>query len=59
MSEQPQHPASADLRRKAEKRLEALLFEGMEGKETPVSRADWQALRREALAQASAGKRLR
>jgi antitoxin ParD1/3/4 len=39
-----------DEKRKAEERLEALLLEGLQGKETPVSRDELKAIRKEALA---------
>ena len=40
----------ADERRKAEEQLEALLLEGLKGEQTVMDRADWQAIRDEALA---------
>ena len=40
----------ADERRKAEEHLEALLLEGLKGEQTVMDRADWQAVRDEALA---------
>ena len=46
----------ADEKRKAEDQLEALLLEGLQGDEMRVSRADWQAIRQEALAQVKARK---
>ena len=46
----------ADEKRKAEDQLEALLLEGLQGDETRVSRADWQAIRQEALVQVKARK---
>ena len=33
-----------------EEQLEALLLEGLQGEETRMTRADWQAIRREAVA---------
>lgn len=41
----------ADEKRKAEDQLEALLLEGLHGKEAAFTRDDWQAIRQEALAQ--------
>jgi antitoxin ParD1/3/4 len=49
----------ADEKRKADDQLEALLLEGLQGKETPMTRADWQEIRREALAQVKARKNKR
>jgi antitoxin ParD1/3/4 len=46
----------ADEKRKAEDQLEALLLEGLQGDETPMTREDWQAIRQEALAQVKARK---
>jgi antitoxin ParD1/3/4 len=46
----------ADEKRKAEDQLEALLLEGLQGEETPMTREDWQAIRQEALAQVKARK---
>ena len=40
----------ADEKRKAEDRLEALLLEGLQGEETPMTCADWQEIRQQALA---------
>jgi antitoxin ParD1/3/4 len=40
----------ADERRKAEEQLEELLLEGLKGEQTVMDRADWQAIRDEALA---------
>jgi antitoxin ParD1/3/4 len=37
-----------DEKRKAEERLEALLLEGLEGEETPLTRQDFDDIRREA-----------
>jgi antitoxin ParD1/3/4 len=39
----------ADERRKAEDQLEALLLEGLQGKETAMTPDDWKAIRQEAL----------
>jgi antitoxin ParD1/3/4 len=41
----------ADEKRKAEEQLEALLLEGLKSKEAPLTRSDWEAIRKEALAQ--------
>lgn len=41
----------ADEKRKAEEQLEALLLKGLRGEEAAVTRADWQAIRHEALSQ--------
>lgn len=48
-----------DEKRKAEERLEALLLEGLQGKETAVTREDWNAIRKEALATLKARKHRR
>jgi antitoxin ParD1/3/4 len=40
-----------DEKRKAEEQLGTLLLEGLRGKEAAFTRDDWQAIRREALAQ--------
>ena len=45
-----------DEKRKAEERLEALLLEGLEGKEAAVTRDDWNAIRKEAVAKLKARK---
>lgn len=45
-----------DEKRKALDRLEALLLEGVRGNETELTRADFQEIRREALAQIAARK---
>jgi len=45
-----------DEKRKAEERLEALLLEGLQGKETALSRSELNAIRKEALAQLKARK---
>lgn len=45
-----------DEKRKAEERLETLLLEGLQGKETALTRDDWTAIRKEALAQVKARK---
>lgn len=47
----------ADERRKAEEQLEMLLLEGLQGEEAPFTRADWQTIRREALAQLKKAQR--
>ena len=46
-----------DEKRKATERLEGLLLEGLTGEETELTRADWSAIREEALAQVKARKR--
>ena len=46
----------ADEKRKAEDRLEALLMEGLQGEETPMTHADWQDIRQPARAQVKARK---
>jgi antitoxin ParD1/3/4 len=46
----------ADEKRKAEDRLEALLLEGMNSEETELTREDWRAIRKEALAKIDARK---
>jgi antitoxin ParD1/3/4 len=40
-----------DEKRKAEDRLEMLLLEGLEGEESELTRKDFDAIRKEALAQ--------
>jgi len=40
----------ADEKRKAEEQLEALLLDGLKSKEAPLTKADWAAIRKEALA---------
>jgi antitoxin ParD1/3/4 len=40
-----------DEKRRAEERLEALLLEGLESEESVLARGDFDAIRREALAQ--------
>ena len=44
----------ADEKKKAEERLEALLLEGLQSKEAPLTREDWAALRREARSRVQA-----
>ncbi len=41
----------ADEKRKAEEQLEALLMEGLQGEERELTRDDWQAIRRDAVAE--------
>ena len=41
----------ADEKRKAEDQLETLLLEGLQGEESPLTHAGWQAIRREAVTQ--------
>jgi antitoxin ParD1/3/4 len=48
-----------DEKRKAEERLEALLVEGLEGKEAALTRNDWKDIRKEALAQVKARQKNR
>ena len=43
-----------DEKRKAQERLEALLLEGLQGEESPLTQEDWASIRREALARARA-----
>ena len=43
-----------DERRKAEEELEAKLREGLSGPESELTRADWKAIRSEALARVQA-----
>ena len=49
----------ADERRKAEEELEAKLLEGLSGAESGLTRADWSAIRKEALAKVEARKNSR
>lgn len=49
----------ADEKRKAEDRLEAMLLEGLNSAETELSPADWNDIRKEALAKVEAGKKQR
>ena len=46
-----------DEKRKAEDRLEALLLEGLESDESPLTNEDWAAIRRDALARVGAKKK--
>ena len=46
-----------DEKRKAQEQLEALLLEGLHGEETELTRADWNDIRKEALAQVKARKK--
>ena len=46
-----------DEKRKAEDRLEALLLEGLESDESPLTSEDWAAIRKEALARVGAKKK--
>ncbi len=46
-----------DENRKATKRLEALLLEGLQGEETELTREDWAAIRREAQVRVAANKK--
>ncbi len=43
-----------DEKRRAEERLEALLLEGLEGEESPLTPQDWAAIRKEALSRVAA-----
>jgi antitoxin ParD1/3/4 len=45
-----------DERRKAQKKLEALLIEGLESKPSEMTRKDWAEIRREAVKQFEARK---
>ena len=56
VSEYVRELVRADEKRKAEERLETLLLEGLQGKETALTRDDWAAIRKEAMAQMKAGK---
>lgn len=47
----------ADERRKAEDRLEALLLEGLTTEESELTKDDWNAIRREALAKIGVRKK--
>ena len=49
----------ADEKRKAEEKLETLLLEGLRSADTPMNRADWNAIRHDALARFEAGKKMR
>ncbi len=49
----------ADERRKAEEQLEAKLLEGLSGAESELTPADWNVIRREALAKVEARKKPR
>lgn len=46
-----------DEKRKAEDRLEALLLEGLESDDAPLTSEDWAAIRRDALARVGAKKK--
>jgi len=46
----------ADEKRKAEEQLEAMLLEGLNSPESELTAADWQNIRREALARMEARK---
>ena len=47
----------ADEKRKADEQLESLLLAGLKGEEAVMSRADWQQIRQEAMAQVRAKRR--
>jgi antitoxin ParD1/3/4 len=49
----------ADEKRKAEEQLEAKLLEGLSGVESALTAADWNAIRKEALAKVEARKKPR
>jgi antitoxin ParD1/3/4 len=49
----------ADEKRKAEELLEAKLLEGLNGPERELTRADWAAIRQDALARLEARKKQR
>lgn len=49
----------ADEKRKAEDRLEAMLLEGLNSTEIKLSPADWDDIRKEALAKVKARKKQR
>ena len=49
----------ADEKRKAEEQLEAKLMEGLNSTESPLTSADWSAIRKEALAKIQARKQAR
>jgi antitoxin ParD1/3/4 len=46
----------ADEKHKAEEQLEAMLLEGLNSPESELTAADWQSIRREALARLEARK---
>lgn len=46
-----------DEKRKAQEHLDALLLEGLEGEDSPLTSEDWAAIRSEALARLRARKR--
>ncbi|MBL6749175.1 MAG: type II toxin-antitoxin system ParD family antitoxin [Nevskia sp.] len=46
-----------DEKRKAEEKLESLLLEGLRGDESEFSRADWDAIRKQAVARVRARKK--
>ena len=48
-----------DEKRKAEDRLEALLLEGLESDESPLTSDDWASIRKDALARVGARKKKR
>ena len=49
----------ADEKRKAEEQLEAKLLVGLSSAETALTRADWMAIRKEALTKVEARKKKR
>lgn len=49
----------ADEKRKAEEQLEAMLLEGLRGPESPLTQADWKAIRGEALTRLRASSKTR
>ena len=56
MSEYVRELIREDEKRNAEERLEELLLEGLRGKEAALTRADLNAIRKEALAQVKSRK---
>jgi antitoxin ParD1/3/4 len=46
-----------DEKRRAQERLEALLLEGLEGEESPLTTEDWASIRKEALERLRAHKK--
>ncbi len=43
-----------DEKRKTDERLQVLLLEGLEGEESPLTREDWTAIRKEVLSRVAA-----
>jgi antitoxin ParD1/3/4 len=46
-----------DEKRRAQERLDALLLEGLEGEDSPLTSEDWASIRNEALARLRARKK--